>query len=383
MKIKDIKTYFAAAVWRNFVIVEIEGENGLKGYGEGTLGDFEKSIEAAINDLKPFLIGREIEINEITNFFVRHFFWRNGPVLSTAESAIEQALWDLMGKTVNMPVYKMIGGKAVDKVKVYGNGFISGNESPEEFGKAAVKTIERGFYALKFDPFSGSGPTINNKELTLASERIKSIRDSVGDDIDLMIEAHGRFNTRTAIKIASEIEKYNPYWFEEPVPEEDILSMAEVKGNSRVPIATGERILSKNRFWELMVARGADIIQPDVCHMGGIFALSQIGSMANTNYITVAPHNPNGPVATAASLNALITMPNALILEFWLDAETVRHDLITEYFRLKDGYIYPSNKPGLGIEINEEALTKYPYRKMHLEYFSSDYKYHGDIDEIN
>ncbi|MEM0156297.1 MAG: mandelate racemase/muconate lactonizing enzyme family protein [Thermoplasmataceae archaeon] len=379
MKIKDIKTFFAAAVWRNFVIVEITTDEGVKGYGEGTLGDFEKTIESAVNDLKPFLIGREIEITEITNFFQRNFFWRNGPILSTAQSAIEQALWDAMGKTVGKPVYSLLGGKAVERVKVYGNGFISGNASPEDFAKAAVKTVERGFNALKFDPFGGAGPTITRTKLEKAKARIGSIRDAVGDDVDLMIEAHGRFNTRTALRIAQEISRYDPFWFEEPVPEEDIVSMAEVRRGSSVPIATGERIISRNRFWELLSQRSADIIQPDVCHMGGILPLVEVGSMANINYVTVAPHNPNGPVATAASLNALITMPNALILEFWLDAESVRHDLIKEYFYLKDGYIYPSNKPGLGIEIDEKVLNKYPYQKMHLEYFSEDYKYHGDV----
>jgi galactonate dehydratase len=379
MKIKDIKTFYAAAVWRNFVIVQITTDDGTVGYGEGTLGDFEKTIESAVNDLKPFLIGRELEITEITNFFVRNFFWRNGPILSTAQSAIEQALWDAAAKSANRPVYEMLGGKAVEKVKVYGNGFISGNATPKEFGDAAVKTVERGFYALKFDPFGGAGPTITRKQLDLAKKRIKAIRDSVGEDIDLMIEAHGRFNTRTAIKIASEIADMDPFWFEEPVPEEDITSMAEVRKDSPVPIATGERIISRNRFWELLSNRSADIIQPDVCHMGGILPLVEVGAMANVNYVTVAPHNPNGPVATAASLNALITMPNALILEFWLDAESVRHDLIKEYFTIKDGYIYPSKKPGLGIEINEDALTKYPYKKMHLEYFSEEYKYHGDV----
>lgn len=379
MKIKDIKTFYAAAVWRNFVIVQVTTDDGTVGYGEGTLGDFEKTIESAVNDLKPFLIGRELEITEITNFFVRNFFWRNGPILSTAQSAIEQALWDAAAKSANRPVYEMLGGKAVEKVKVYGNGFISGNATPKEFGDAAVKTVERGFYALKFDPFGGAGPTITRKQLDLAKKRIKAVRDSVGEDIDLMIEAHGRFNTRTAIKIASEIADMDPFWFEEPVPEEDITSMAEVRKDSPVPIATGERIISRNRFWELLSNRSADIIQPDVCHMGGILPLVEVGAMANVNYVTVAPHNPNGPVATAASLNALITMPNALILEFWLDAESVRHDLIKEYFTIKDGYIYPSKKPGLGIEINEDALTKYPYKKMHLEYFSEEYKYHGDV----
>jgi galactonate dehydratase len=379
MKIKDIKTYFAAAVWRNFFMVEITTDEGIKGYGEGTLGDFEKTVESAVNDLKPFLVGREIEITEITNFFVRNFFWRNGPILSTAQSAIEQALWDAVGKTLNKPVHLLLGGKAVEKVKVYGNGFISGNASPKEFADAAVQTVDKGFLALKFDPFGGAGPTITRTNLEKAKNRIGSIRDAVGDDIDLMIEAHGRFNTRTALKIAKEIEKFDPFWFEEPVPEEDIISMSEVRKGSQVPIATGERIISRNRFWELLAQRSADIIQPDVCHMGGILPLVEVGSMANVNYVTVAPHNPNGPVATAASLNALVTMPNALILEFWLDAESVRHDLIEEYFNLKKGYIYPSNKPGLGIDVNEKALTKYPYKKMHLEYFSEEYKYHGDI----
>ena len=379
MKIKDIKTYFAAAVWRNFFMVEITTDEGIKGYGEGTLGDFEKTVESAVNDLKPFLVGREIEITEITNFFVRNFFWRNGPILSTAQSAIEQAIWDAVGKTLNKPVHLLLGGKAVEKVKVYGNGFISGNASPKEFADAAVQTVDKGFLALKFDPFGGAGPTITRTNLEKAKNRIGSIRDAVGDDIDLMIEAHGRFNTRTALKIAKEIEKFDPFWFEEPVPEEDIISMSEVRKGSQVPIATGERIISRNRFWELLAQRSADIIQPDVCHMGGILPLVEVGSMANVNYVTVAPHNPNGPVATAASLNALVTMPNALILEFWLDAESVRHDLIEEYFNLKKGYIYPSNKPGLGIDVNEKALTKYPYKKMHLEYFSEEYKYHGDI----
>lgn len=379
MKIKDIKTYFAAAVWRNFFMVEITTDEGIKGYGEGTLGDFEKTVESAVNDLKPFLVGREIEITEITNFFVRNFFWRNGPILSTAQSAIEQALWDAVGKTLNKPVHLLLGGKAVEKVKVYGNGFISGNASSKEFADAAVQTVDKGFLALKFDPFGGAGPTITRTNLEKAKNRIGSIRDAVGDDIDLMIEAHGRFNTRTALKIAKEIEKFDPFWFEEPVPEEDIISMSEVRKGSQVPIATGERIISRNRFWELLAQRSADIIQPDVCHMGGILPLVEVGSMANVNYVTVAPHNPNGPVATAASLNALVTMPNALILEFWLDAESVRHDLIEEYFNLKKGYIYPSNKPGLGIDVNEKALTKYPYKKMHLEYFSEEYKYHGDI----
>jgi len=211
----------------------------------------------------------------------------------------------------------------------------------------------------------------------VALARIEAIRNSIGDTPDILIEAHGRFDSTTAIMIAAELKRYSPLWFEEPVPEDDIKSMAEVKAKSPVTIATGERIVTKYRFQELLAARAADIIQPDVCHMGGIREITQIAAMAEMNYVSVAPHNPNGPVATAATLNALITMPNALILEFWLDAQKVRRDLIKEYFDVRDGYVYPSGRPGLGIEINEEALGRYPYAKLHLEYFGNEYKYHG------
>ncbi|MFP3044585.1 MAG: mandelate racemase/muconate lactonizing enzyme family protein [Thermocladium sp.] len=378
MIIRKIDTYLVAAVWRNFVIIRLETDDGIIGYGEGTMGDFEKTVEAAIRDFTPFLLGRELEINKLTRFMERNFFWRHGPILSTAISAIEQAMWDAFGKSVDKPVYELLGGKVTDKVKVYANGFISGARSPEEFAEAARSVVNQGFNAIKFDPFGGAGPTISIDELRMAIKRIEAVRNAVGDDVDIMIEAHGRFNTRTAIKIARAIEGLNPYWLEEPVPEEFIEAMREVRKASNIPIATGERLVSRNRFWDLLRSGAADIVQPDVCHVGGIKAFTDVASMADVNYVMVAPHNPNGPIATAASLNALLTVPNALVLEYWLDAQTIRRDLVKEYFNISNGYMYPSNKPGLGIEINEDALTRYPYRKMHLEYFSNDYKYHGD-----
>lgn len=378
MKIRDISVHLVNAVWRNFIIVKVISDEGIVGYGEGTLADFERTIEAAVNDYKPFLIGREIEIPELTQFMFRHFYWRGGPMLMSAISAIEQALWDILGKSAKRPVYTLLGGKAGNRARAYANGFISGSASPEEFADAASKVVrELGFNAIKFDPFGAAGPRITKDELKTALARIEAIRNSIGESPDILIEAHGRFDSTTAITIAAELKQYSPMWFEEPVPEDDIKSMAEVKAKSPVTIATGERIVTKYRFQELLAARAADIIQPDVCHMGGIRELTQVAAMAEVNYVSVAPHNPNGPVATAATLNALITMPNALILEFWLDAQDIRRDLIKEYFDVRDGYVYPGNKPGLGIEVSEAALEKYPYSKLHLEYFGNEYKYHG------
>jgi galactonate dehydratase len=379
MRIKDISVHLVNALWRNFVIVRVSTDEGIVGYGEGTMGDFEKTIEAAVLDFKPHLIGREIDIPSISRFLYRNFFWRGGPILMTATSAIEQALWDILGKSSGKPVFRLLGGKAVEKVRVYANGFISGQESPEKYASATQSMVEKGFTAVKFDPFGGEGPGITRKSLDEAVSRIKAIRETVGYDVDILIEAHGRFNPVTALKVAKAIEKYEPFWLEEPVPEENIEAMAYVRSRSTVPIATGERIVTKYRYDELIRVNAADIIQPDVCHIGGIKPLTEVASMAEARYINVAPHNPNGPIATAATLNALITMPNALILEFWVDAETVRHDLIQEYFDVRGGYIYPKEKPGLGIEVNETALNKYPYKKLHLEYFSENYKYHGDV----
>jgi galactonate dehydratase len=376
LKIADISVHLVNAVWRNFIIVKVTSDDGIVGYGEGTLADFERTIEAAVYDYKPFLIGKEIQISEITLFLYRHFYWRGGPMLMSAISAIEQALWDIQGKAANRPVYFLLGGKANNRVRVYANGFISGSASPEDFGAAAERVAKQGFDAFKFDPFGAAGPRISREEMKTALLRIENVRNAVGESSDILIEAHGRFDTSTAISIARDLERFSPMWFEEPVPEDDIASMAEVKSKSPVPIATGERIVTRYRFQDLLSARAANIIQPDVCHVGGIRALMDIGSMAELNYISVAPHNPNGPVATAATLNSLVAMPNALIMEYWIEAQTVRRDLIKEYFDVRESYAYPRNKPGLGIEVNEEAFDRYPYKKLHLEYFGNEYKYH-------
>ncbi|ARM75443.1 galactonate dehydratase [Acidianus manzaensis] len=380
MKITDVKVYLVNAVWRNFTIVKIDTDDGISGYGEGTMGDFEKTIEAAVYDFKPFLIGREVNPNEIYNFLYRHFFWRGGPILMSAISAIEQALWDILGKSVNKPVYELLGGKTKDSVRVYANGFISGDRSPEEFANAVRKVVDQGFNAVKLDPFGSSGPQASRDDIEKAKSRLKAIRDAVGYNIDVMLDAHGRFNTASAVKMINEISKYEPYWVEEPVPEEDIEALKNVKDKSPITIASGERIVNKYRYREFLEKRAVDIIQPDVCHVGGIEALKEVGNMAETYYISVAPHNPNGPIATAATLNLMLILNNSLIMEYWIDAETVRRSLIKEYFNVKNSYIHPSDKPGLGIEVNEEALSRYPYKKLHLEYFSKDYKYYGDIN---
>ena len=378
MRIKDIRVHFVHALWRNFVIVRTETDDGTVGYGEGTMGDFERTVEAAILDFRPHLIGREVEVSSIANFLYSGFFWRGGPILMTAISAIEQSLWDALGKSMNKPVYRLLGGKAVEKVRVYANGFISGSASAGEYASAVARQVENGFTAVKFDPFEGAGPAISARSLERSVGKVRAVRDAVGSAVDILVEAHGRFDPPTAIKAAEALERYAPLWIEEPIPEQDMDAMAYVRSRSPIPVATGERVVTRQRFAELLGRRAADIIQPDVCHVGGIRALCQIAAMAENSCVQVAPHNPNGPIATAATLNAMVTMPNSMILEFWLDAERIRRDLLRQYFEIRKGYLRPSELPGLGIDVNETALARYPYKKLHLDYYSEHYKYHDE-----
>ena len=375
MKISDVTVHLVGTSWRNFIIVKVTADNGVVGYGEATLADFARTIEAAVLDYRPHLLGREVDVQAITKFLYNNFYWHGGPILMSATSAIEQALWDILGKSSGQPIYRMLGGKTVERVRTYANGFLGGSGSPEEWASAALKIVGLGFTAMKFDPFGAAGPRITRSDLNLSLKRIEAIRNAVGEGVDVIIEAHGRFDTDTAIRIANELKTYSPLWFEEPIREENIRAMAEVRSRSPVTIASGERLVTKYLFNEFLAARAADVIQPDVCHMGGIRALCDVASMAETSFVSVAPHNPNGPVATAATLNAMMTMTNGLIMEYWIDAEAVRRDLVADYFDLREGYLYPSNKPGLGIDVREEAFAKYPYKKVHLDIFDKDYSW--------
>jgi galactonate dehydratase len=376
MKIKDITVHLVSASWRNFIIVKVTADDGVVGYGEATLADFAKTIEAAVLDYRPYLIGREVDVPAITNFLYTNFYWRGGQMLMSAMSAIEQALWDILGRSSSQPVYRMLGGKAVERIRTYANGFLAGSPSPEECATAARKVVKGlGFGAIKFDPFGAAGPRITKEDLNVSLKRIGAVREAVGDDVDIIIEAHGRFDTDTAIWIADELKAYSPFWFEEPVREENMAAMATVRSRSRVTIASGERLVTKYLFNDFLAARAADIIQPDVCHMGGIKAMCDVASMAEASFVSVAPHNPNGPIATAATLNAMMTMPNGLIMEYWIDAETVRRDLVEDYFDMRAGYVYPSGKPGLGIDVREEAFAKYPYERLHMDIFDKDYSW--------
>lgn len=371
MKVTDIKTFAVDCFRTNWVFVKVYTDEGIDGVGEATLEYKEKALFGAIEHIKEYLVGKNpLTIEKHWHDIYRDAYWRGGAVLMSALSAVEMALWDILGKSLNVPVYQLLGGKVNDKVRIYVNGWFAGAKTPEEFGAKAKEAVKRGVSAMKWDPFGKSYLDISNKDLNTALECVAAVRDAAGPDVDLLIEGHGRFNINTGIKIAKELEQFNPMWFEEPTPPDSLDALSEVKKKSPVPISAGERLYTRYEYRELFEKRCADFIQPDISHAGGLGELRKIGAMSEAYYLGFAPHNPSGPVANAASLQLAACSPNFSILEIMYSDVDYRKEITNETLRYEDGFMYIPDKPGLGIELNEEACAKYPYQVHTLRHYT-------------
>ncbi len=371
MKIIDIKTFVVDCFRTNWAFVKVYTDEGIDGVGEATLEYKEKALVGAVEHIKDALLGKDpTNIEKITHELYRDSYWRCGPVLMSAISAIEVALWDILGKSLNVPVYKLLGGKTMDKVRIYVNGWFAGAKTPEEFGEKARIAVQRGVTAMKWDPFGKSYMEISNKDLDIALRCVAAVREAVGNEVDLLIEGHGRFNVNTGIKIAKELEQFKPMFFEEPVPPDNLQALKAVRDKSPVAISAGERLYNLQQYKEMFELRAADFIQPDISHAGGIMELKKISAVAQTHYTGFAPHNPSGPVANAATLQLAGCCTNFSILEIMYSDVPWRSEVTNEDLRYEDGYIYIPDKPGIGIEINEEACLAHPYEPHYLRHYT-------------
>ncbi len=371
MKITDIKTFVVDCFRTNWSFVKVYTDEGITGVGEATLEYKEKSLVGAVEHIREALIGKDpFQIEKLYHDTYRDSYWRVGPVLMSALSAVEMALWDILGKSLGVPVYQLLGGKVHDKVRIYVNGWFAGAKTPEEFGEKAKIAVQRGVTAMKWDPFGKSYLQISNQDLNTALRCVSAVRDAVGDQVDLLIEGHGRFDVPTGIKIAKELEQFKPMLFEEPVPPDNLEALKAVRDKSPVAISAGERLYNLRQFKDLFEMRAADYIQPDISHAGGIMELKKIAAVAETYYIPFAPHNPSGPVANAATLQLAACCNNFSILEIMYSDVPWRADVTNEDLRYEDGYIYIPDKPGLGIEIDEEACLAHPYSSHTLRHYT-------------
>lgn len=370
MKITKIKTFLCNAYRTNWVFVKVLTDEGVYGVGEATLEYREKTVISAIHDLERTLIGMNPHnIEKIFHDSYRDAYWRGGPVLMSALSGVEMALWDIKGKDLGCPIYQLLGGKVRDKVACYANGWFAPAKTAEEFAAKAVDAVEMGFSGLKWDPFGSAWMNLSRKEFKQAMDCIGAVSDAVGDQVDLLIEGHGRFNIPTAVQIGQELENYKIRWFEEPIPPDNLEGLAEVKRRIRIPVSAGERLYSRwdyRRFFEL---RCGDFIQPDISHAGGISEVRKIAAMAEAYHIPVCPHNPSGPIANAATLQLAACTPNFYLLETMYSDVPHRNEITDEKTIFKNGMMYISDKPGLGIDINEDVLIKYPYQPCNLRHY--------------
>ena len=371
MKVTDVKCFTVDCFRTNWVFVKVYTDSGIDGVGEATLEYKEKALLGAVEHIKEYLAGKNpLNIERHYHDIYRDAYWRGGPVIMSALSAVETALWDILGKSLGVPVYQLLGGRANDKVRIYVNGWFAGAKTPEEFGAKAAEAVKRGVTAMKWDPFGKNYMNISNAELNTALERVDAVRRAVGDKIDLLIEGHGRFDVPTGIKIAKELEQFKPMFFEEPVPPDNLEALKAVRDKSPVAISAGERLYGRRDYRNLFEMRAADYIQPDISHAGGIMELKKIASVAETYYIPFAPHNPSGPVANAATLQIAACCPNFSILEIMYSDVDWRKDVTNEALEYKDGYITIPDKPGLGIEIDEEECLKHPYQPHTLRHYT-------------
>lgn len=370
MKITNIKAYTMDSFRMNWNFVKVETDDGIYGWGEASLGTNEMALEGMVQDLKRLIIGRNPFETEKMMFEVyRDIYWKGGPVFMSALSAIEMACWDIMGKALNVPVYTFFGGKVREEVKMYANAWFVGARTPQEFAKKAKQTAALGIRALKWDPFGSAHMTISNEQLEKSSAIVGAVREAVGPQVDLLIECHGRFNPTTALNISRELAQYKPLFMEEPCVPDNMDSTAYVRSRSQVPIAAGERGYRIYAFEEILEKRCVDYLQPDIFHAGGMMTGKKVAAMAEAKHIPVSFHNPSGPISNAAILQLAATVPNFYIHEIMLTDGSFRRQVSTEEVHFKNGFIAINNKPGLGIDLNEDVLLAHPYKPRNLRHY--------------
>ena len=376
MKITEIQTPVCHARMRNWIFVKVvTDEAGLYGWGEATLEWHTRSIVGAIEDMADLLIGEDpTRIEYLWQMMFRQHFWHgSGVVRSTAISGIDLALWDILGKVANMPVHKLLGGPVRDYVRTYshlGGGKMEdfykiGRDDAKRFGELAHKAVEEGFTAFKAMAVPETMPLEGLRPIRYAEQNVKAMREAVGDDIDIMIDCHARPSPAMGLKFGKALDDYGLYFYEEPCWPECIEGLAAINSALTTPVATGERLTSLDMFRTLFERRGCEVCQLDLTHCGGISNANRVAGMAEAHRISLAPHNPQGPVSTAASLEFGFAQPSYIICETVHGDVPWRQDVVSEGFEIekKGRIVRPNQRPGLGIEINEAEVAKHPFEQ--------------------
>ena len=363
MKITSLESFLTNAGARNFLFVRLNTNTGLTGIGEATLEWQEKAVKTLLHDwVERQVLGRDpFDIEAVVGGMIRNQY-QGGPTVMTAISGVEIAMWDLIGKACQQPVYKLLGGRCHSNIPAYANAWFAGAKTPEDYAERARGAVARGFRALKFDPFGVAWKELTAEEHETAIALVAGVRDAVGPDVKIMIEFHGRLSLPSAVETIREMEKFNPTWCEEPVAPESVELLAKVKSQVSSRISAGERHYNLAEFDRLIGLRAVDVVQPDITHCGGIHAAKKIATIAAAKDIQIAPHTSVGPVALAAALHFDISTPNFFIQEDFSQYDVPwRNDFVQGWNPFRNGEFFLSDEPGLGLDIDEKIIAKHPY----------------------
>ncbi|MFL6142943.1 MAG: mandelate racemase/muconate lactonizing enzyme family protein [Labedaea sp.] len=377
MRITGVRTHVLGTPWRNLTIVEVSTDEGVTGLGEVRMINHTDALHAFLAEAVPrHVVGSDpFDLESLVHRMMRHDYARPDEIAMSALATIEIACWDIMGKALGVPVYKLLGGAVRDRIPVYANGWYQVERTPEEFNAAARRVVGRGYRALKVDPFGAGMFELDVEETARSMALVEAVRDAVGPSVELLIEMHGRFNPATAIRIAGLLEPFRPGWIEEPVPPENLKALAKVAAHTDIPIATGERLHTRYDYRELFESQAADIIQTDITQSGGLLEAKKLAGTAETHYLLMAPHNVGGSISTAAAVHLAATTVNFKIQEYFNDfADPFVTECVPGLPALTDGSFALPEAPGLGVELNLEALAGHPRNPVSFNLFAEGWE---------
>jgi galactonate dehydratase len=382
MKITDVRTTVVGTPWRELVFLELVTDEGLVGLSEARMVNKTSTLVACIGELAPrYVIGTDpFDVERLAWNVLRAEYGRAGEIAQSTLASFEVACWDLIGQSLNVPVWKILGGRFRDRVPAYANGWYQAERDPKVIAALARTVVERGYRALKLDPFGAASAELPAAGRRRAVEIVAAVRTAVGADVQILIEMHGRFTPATAVAVSGLLEPYDPEWIEEPVPPENATALARVRSATKLPIATGERAHTMEDM-RLLIEEGlVDVIQVDLTHFGGFLAMKRLAGWADAYSLLMAPHNVCGPVGTMANVHFAIATPNYKVLEHFNDfADPWVQDLVDGAPRVDaaDGCFPLPDRPGLGVRLNHDVCARHPRTGGRIRLFEEGWEKRG------
>ncbi len=382
MRIRDIRTTIVGTPWRELVFLELIADDGRVGLSEVRMVNKTDTLVACIHELAPrYLVGADpFNVERLAWNIQRAEYGRPGEVTQSTLAAFDIACWDLMGQSLGVPIWKLLGGNFRERVPAYANGWYQTAREPQAFAARAQEVVARGYRALKLDPFGAAHAELPTEEWNRVEAIMAAVRDAVGADVQIFVEMHGRFTSAAAVRVATMLEPYDPEWIEEPVPPDNDEALARVRAGTRIPIATGERAHTIAEIRPIVERGLADIIQIDLTHFGGFLATKCVAGWADAHHLLMAPHNVCGPVGTMANLHLAVATPNYKVLEHFNDfADAWVRELVDEApaVSASDGCFAAPQRPGLGVTLNADACRAHPRTGGRLRLFEEGWEHRG------